>query len=80
MTIELIRAALGWCSIIDMGIFLWWFGWFALAPDFLYRFHGKWFNIPREQFDAIQYAAMAFFKLCIIVFNLVPYFALRIID
>lgn len=80
MTIELVRNALGWCSIINIGIFLWWFGWFALAHDFVSRFHGKWFDLSRQQFDAIHYAVMAFFKLCIIIFNLVPYIALRIID
>ncbi len=80
MTIELMRAALGWCSVINIGILLWWFAWFALAHDWIYRVHGKWFNLSRENFDWVHYAAMAFFKLCIIFFNLIPYFALRIID
>ncbi len=79
MTIELTRAVLGWCSIINMGLLLWWFAWIMLAHDWVYQFHGKWFNVSRQQFDAINYAAMGFFKLCINVFNLVPYFALRIV-
>jgi len=32
-----------------------------------------------EQFDAIHYAGMTVFKLGIILFNLVPYIALRIV-
>jgi len=79
MTIELVRATLGWCSIINIGLLLWWFAFFALAHDWVYRFHAKWFTLSHEKFDSIHYAGMAFFKLCIIVFNLVPYFALRII-
>jgi len=41
--------------------------------------HSKWFNIPVEKFDAIHYAGIAFFKISIFLFNLVPYFALRIV-
>ena len=80
MTIELIRDALGWCSIFNIGLLLWWWGWIALAHDWVYRFHVRCFSVSREQFDVIHYAGMAFFKLCIIVFNLVPYFALRIVE
>jgi hypothetical protein len=32
-----------------------------------------------ERFDAIHYAGMLFFKICIFLFNIVPYFALRIV-
>jgi hypothetical protein len=35
--------------------------------------------MPRDRFDAIHYAGIAFFKILIMVFNLVPYLALRII-
>jgi len=50
----------------------------ALAHDFIYRIHRQWFNLSMERFDAIHYALMGFFKLCIILFNIVPYVALRI--
>lgn len=79
MTVEMIREFLGWCSIINTGLLLWWFLFFVLAHDWLYRFHGKWFNLSVERFDAIHYAGMAWFKLSIFVFNIVPYIALRIV-
>ena len=79
MTIEVKRSVLGWCSIINMGILLWWFLFFTLAHDWVYRVHGKWFKLTVEQFDAIHYAGITFFKLVIFVFNIVPYFALRIV-
>jgi hypothetical protein len=62
-----------------MGILLWWFLFFALAHDWVYQFHGKWFKLSVDKFDAIHYAGMAFFKICIFLFNIVPYFALRIV-
>lgn len=79
MTIEIIRSALAWCAVINMGLLLWWFLFFTLAHDWTYRFHGKWFNLSVETFDTIHYGGMLLFKLCIFLFNLVPYFALRII-
>ena len=79
MTVEIIRDVLGWSSVINVGLLLWWLAWFMLAHDFMYRFHGKWFKVSVERFDDVNYALMGFFKLSIILFNLVPYFALRIV-
>ena len=76
MTIELVRDALLWCFIINIGILLYWFLFFTLAHDWVYQFHGKWFKLSVEKFDTIHYAGIAFYKICIFVFNIVPYFAL----
>ncbi len=79
MTIDLVRDALLWCFIINIGILLWWFLFFTLAHDWVYQFHGKWFKLPVEKFDTIHYAGIALYKICIFVFNIVPYFALCIV-
>ncbi len=76
--IEKLSMALGWCTVINLAILLFWFLAFSRAHDMLYRMHGKWFKVSRETFDAIHYACMAFYKICIIVFNLVPLISLRI--
>jgi len=51
----------------------------ALAHDWTWRLHSRWFNLSVERFDAIHYAGIAYFKLTVFVFNLVPYLALRIV-
>jgi len=79
MTIDTLRQMLLWCFVINYGLLLWWFLFFTFAHDWVYRFHGKWFKMPVEKFDAIHYAGIAFFKICIFVFNLVPYIALQIV-
>ncbi len=79
MTIEVIRGVLAWSAVINFGLLLWWFLFFSLAHDWTYRFHGKWFKLTTEQFDALHYGGMAVFKLGILLFNLVPYLALRIV-
>ena len=79
MTVEIICEFLAWCSLINVGLLLFWFLWFTLAHDFVYRIHGKWLKLSVERFDAIHYAGMTFFKLCIFLFNVVPYIALRLV-
>jgi hypothetical protein len=79
MTVEQIRDVLAWCAVINIGLLLWWFLMFALAHDFIYRLHGKWFKLTVERFDVIHYAGMAFFKIGIFLLNIVPYLALRIV-
>ena len=79
MTLEAIRSALAWCTVINLGLLTWWFLFFILAHDWTYRFHSKWFKLSVEKFDSIHYAGIAFFKSLVIMFNLVPYLALRIL-
>jgi hypothetical protein len=79
MTLEIVRAALGWCAIINFGLLIWWLLFLTLAHDWTYRIHSKWFNLSVEKFDAIHYAGMAFFKIGIFLFNVVPYLSLRIV-
>lgn len=79
MTLETTRAFLAWCTTIDLGLLLVWFLAFTLAHDQMYRLHGKWFKLSEEHFDAIHYLCMALFKVAFLLFNLVPYLALRIV-
>ena len=79
MTFELIRDIFGWCTLINFGFLLWWGIAILFFHDFVYRLHGKLFKMTLEEFDKIHYVGIAFFKLFIIVFNLVPYLAMRIV-
>ena len=79
MTIEMMRVVLGWCSIINMGLLLWWFFVITVLHDWVYKFHSKWFRLSVEKFDEIHYTGIAFFKIIVFAFNIVPYFALLIV-
>ncbi len=79
MTVDIFLGILGWSAVINFGLLMWWFLWILFAHDFVYRMHSRWFKVSVEKFDAIHYAGMAFYKITIIVFNVVPYLALRII-
>jgi hypothetical protein len=41
MTIEVVRRALLWCTVINYGILLMWFLVFILAHDWIYNLHGR---------------------------------------
>ena len=79
MTADILLKVLGWCAVFNMGLLLWWFLFLAFAHDWVYRMHSKWYKIPEEKFDSIHYAGMAFFKIIVLAFNIVPYLALRIV-
>lgn len=79
MNWELLLKVLGWWSLMNLVLFFLWFVFFTLTHDWIYRTHGKWFNMSVEQFDAIHYTGMTFFKIFILAFNIVPYLALRIV-
>ena len=80
MTIELLRGTLAWSAVLNMGVLLWWFLFISFADDWVYKMHSRFFTIERRQFDAIHYAGMAFYKICIFTFFIVPYLALRIMS
>jgi hypothetical protein len=79
MTLETIRDVLAWCSVMNIILLFLWFIMFALARDWVYRMHSKWYKLSQDAFNTIHYSGIAFFKIVIFVFNIVPYLALRIV-
>ena len=79
MSVELIRGFLGWCTLINWAALIWWWLVLVVAREWTYRVHRKWFRITEERFDEIHYKGMAIFKMSILLFNLTPYLALRIV-
>jgi hypothetical protein len=67
-----------WCTIINAGLLMLTFLMFVFAGNLIYRVHTKWFPMSRETFNVVLYSIMGLYKICFIVFNLVPYVALVI--
>jgi len=76
MTIALIKEVLLWCVLINYALLLIWAGIFIWAHHWMYRIHTRWFQLSVATFDAINLAGIIFYKLSIILFNLVPLLAL----
>jgi hypothetical protein len=79
MELETLRAALGWCTLINLGLLIWWFLCLVLARDLIYRVHTRFFEVSRHEFNLMHYAGMGLFKIGIMLLNLGPYIALRIV-
>ena len=67
-----------WSLVINVGILLLYVVVYVGWHDLIYRMHGKLFGLSRETLNAVHYSLMAAYKIVIIVFNLVPYLALRL--
>jgi hypothetical protein len=79
MSIDIVRNVFLWCTVINYVLLVVWFLLYVLPHEPLYRLWGRWFHLTAEQFDAINFGGIALYKLGILLFNLVPYVALRIV-
>jgi hypothetical protein len=79
MSIELLRSAFLWCAVLNYVVLLVWFLIFVLSHTWLYRLCSRWFRLTSEQFDAINLGGIVVYKAAILLLNLVPYLALRIL-
>ena len=80
MNIETLTSFFMWCSVLNGGLLILWSLMFLAAPDLIYRMQSKWFSIPRATYNVLIYAFLGLFKIFVIIFNLVPYLALLILQ
>src|ERR1700679_318826 len=79
MNIGFVCGFLLWCLVINYGVLLAWFAAFRLGHGWMFRLHGRMFRLSEDRFDSIHYLGMTIYKIGIVLFNLVPYVALRIV-
>jgi hypothetical protein len=79
MNIEKLRYLLLWCTILNYGFVIVWFLLVVLARRPLYAIWRKWFHLSEEQFDRLNFTGIMLYKIGILMFNLVPLFALLIV-
>ena len=79
MTIEMMRSMLGWCSVINIGLLMFSSILLVSIRGVALRIHGKMFTLDEKYLSQAYFQYLAQYKIAIIVFNVVPYFALRIV-
>lgn len=79
LTFDMLVAFFGWCSVINV-VFL------ALAAlslillrDLFMPLHAKMFGASEDALSLIYLQYLAGYKILVIVFNIVPYIALKLI-
>ncbi len=76
--IQTITTFLGWCSIVTLGIYL--FTVLALMGfrDPVKKIHSKLSGVPGDKLDELYFNYLANFKLALIILNVAPYVALKL--
>jgi hypothetical protein len=78
--LDVIAGILIRCFLGGMALLVVWFACFVFAGDWIYQMHSRWFQIPKQSFDAIHYAGMAVTKIAIILFFLLPWIAIKLMS
>ena len=80
MTITTLKTFFMRNTILNLGIMIVWTIVLASTPNFMYRMQTKWFPMSQESFNVVVYSALAMYRIVFVVFNLVPYVALLIVQ
>ena len=78
MDIAQTTTVLGWCTVINGVLLLAMALALATMRDFITSIHAPMFGLATQELNAMYFNYMANYKLLIIIFNLVPYCALRL--
>lgn len=68
-----------WCSALNGGLLCVWILLMMFAPDLVYRTQYRWFPLQRDVFAETMYRFLGLYKLLFLMFNLVPWVALKLI-
>ena len=77
-TLNTVAAVLLWCFGLGVALLLFWFVMLTLMGDLVYDWHSRFFGISREQFNALHYLMMGFWKAAIFVLFLFPYVGIKL--
>ena len=67
------------CFIFGFAVLVFWFGLYLMEGGLGYTVHSYLFDVSRQQFDQMNYYGMTFLKLCVFLFFLFPYIAIKLI-
>ena len=80
MNLAELREALLYSTVINLAILAGWGLLYLLPHGWIHRLGGRVFRLSVEQFDAISYSGIVLYKMGVLLFNLVPYLALRLVE
>lgn len=71
---------LGWCSLINVGILLLSTAIILFAKRTILQLHSQMFSVTESQLNQLYLQFIAHYKMLILIFNLVPYIALKLMQ
>jgi len=79
MDLAALRDFFMWCTIINGGLLVASALFTSVARGWIYRIHGRLYDIPRESFNVTICRMIGVYKVLVITFNVIPFVALAII-
>jgi len=76
--IQTITTFLGWCTVINLGIYIFTSIMLIILKEPVKKIHSKLFTISSEKLDKVYFNYLANYKLLILALNIAPYLALKI--
>jgi hypothetical protein len=80
MNVETLTTFFGWCTVINLGIFLVAAIKIMVMRDWASKIHAKMFKIDEESVRQMYFQFLALYKIAFVTLNLVPYVALKIMS
>lgn len=78
-SMETLTTFLGWCAVINFGVIVTGVAFFSVAHEWAGRISGKLFGVTSESAKDTFFRVFQQYRLALIVVNIVPYIALKII-
>ncbi len=79
MGLEQLTAVFGWMTLINLVVYIWAAAFIVFARDWTSKLQARIMGVPVEDWPGYYVDYLSRYKLLIIVFNLAPYLALRIV-
>ncbi len=79
MNLEQLTGFFQWMTIINVGLLIFSAVILMLLRQTVTRMHGRLFGLTESQVAVVSYGYLGLYKIFVIVFNIVPYVALRLL-
>ena len=78
MTVETLTELLGWSTVINFGLLMFSVIKLVLVRGWVSKIHSMMFGLSEVELSRAYFQFLAQYKIAIIVLNLVPYIALKV--
>ena len=80
MTLDTLTTFFGWMGLINIGILFFSTLTTAMLRKTSHKLHSALFKITPEELDKMYFKYLAHYKILMLIFTIVPYFALRLMS
>jgi len=78
MNLQTLQQFLFWCMVINLGLLTLSVLLIITFRPWICQMHGRFFGLPEDYICKVLYAFLGFYKIVVIVFNVVPWLAVQI--